>query len=158
MKYLAITLSVVLILSGCAKRETVTHEPTGEENILFEEITEDTTNIGDITFTEVEKEPTEEETSIFEEKEPEVETTTPEKRQGYRVQIKAFKNEISAQKEAERARNFLMQDVYVEYIAPHYKLRVGNFLHRSDAEHYRIQVINKGYKGAFIVETTIVVQ
>ncbi len=155
MKYFVVVLSIILLLPfGCAKRQEVSQEPAWGDEILFEEITEDTTEISDITFTE---EP-EEDISVFEEEQVEAITTEPTARLGFRIQIGAYKNEALVQKEATRARTILNQEVYVDYIMPYYKLRVGNFLTRSDAVSYRVQVLNKGYKGAFIVETNIIVK
>lgn len=154
MKYFITVLLFILLLSfGCAKRQAVT-EAVIVEDILFEEIKEDTTEISEITFTE---EP-EEDISIFEEEELELSATEPKKMLGYRVQISAFKNKTAADQEASRAKLILDKYVYVEYIIPYYKLRVGNFLTKSDATSYLNQVVNKGFKGAFIVETTIIVE
>lgn len=153
MKYLVLlSLFFLLLFSGCAKRQTVTEELTTEE-ILFEEIQGDTTEITDISFTEER----EEETPIFEE-EIIVETKEPKKMLGYRIQIGAFKNKTAAEQEANRARSILDKEVYIDYIIPYYKLRLGNFLSRSDAVSQLNQVLNKGFKGAFIVETTIIVE
>ena len=153
MKYLVLlSLFFLLLISDCAKRQTVGEELTTEE-ILFEEIQEDTTEISDISFTEE----LEEETPIFEE-EIMVETKEPKKMLGYRIQIGAFKNRTAAEQEANRARLILDKEVYIDYIIPYYKLRVGNFLSKSDAVSQLNQVLNKGFKGAFIVETTIIVE
>jgi cell division protein FtsN len=153
MKYLVLlSLFFLLLFSGCAKRQTVSDELTTEE-ILFEEIQEDTTEIADISFTEE----SEEETPIFEE-EIIQETKEPKKMLGYRIQIGAFKNKTAAEQEANRARLILDKEVYIDYIIPYYKLRVGNFLSKSDAVSNLNQVLNKGFKGAFIVETTITVE
>lgn len=146
MKYfITVLLFILLLSSGCAKRQAVTEAVIGED-ILFEEIKEDTTEISEITFTE---EP---------EEELELRATEPKKMLGYRVQISAFKNKTAADQEASRAKLILDKYVYVEYIMPYYKLRVGNFLTKSDATSYINQVVNKGFKGAFIVETTIIVE
>jgi len=151
MKYFVAILSIVLLLPfGCAKRQEVSQEPPSENEITFEEITEDTTELSKITFEEEPKEKPEET--------PGVKTTEVTKIHGFRVQIGAYKNETAAKQEAESARIALSEDVYIEYIIPYYKLRVGNFLAKSDAVSYIRQVINKGYKGAFIVETTIIVE
>lgn len=154
MKYsVMLFLFFLLLFLGCAKRQTVTEEVPTEE-ILFEEIQEDTTEITDISFTEE----GEEEATIFEEEEIMVETKEPQKMLGYRIQIGAFKNKTAAEQEANRARLTLDKEVYIDYIIPYYKLRVGNFLSKSDAVSQLNQVLNKGFKGAFIVETTIIVE
>ena len=152
MKY-SVMLFFLLLFLGCAKRQTVTEEVPTEE-ILFEEIQEDTTEITDISFTEE----GEEEATIFEEEEIMLETKEPQKMLGYRIQIGAFKNKTAAEQEANRARLTLDKEVYIDYIIPYYKLRVGNFLSKSDAVSQLNQVLNKGFKGAFIVETTIIAE
>lgn len=154
MKYtFFVFLFFLLLLFSCARRQSVKEEVATEE-ILFEEIQEDTTEISDISFTNE----AEEEISIFKEEEIKAETKELKKMLGYRIQIGAFKNKTAADQEAKRARLTLDKEVYIEYILPYYKLRVGNFLSNSDARSYLNQVLNKGFKGAFIVETTIIVE
>ena len=74
---------------------------------------------------------------------------------GYRIQIFQTEN-------AEEARNFqkdallhLDIDVYLTYDNPYYKVRVGNFETRFEAEEFLATLENKGYKGAWIVRTLI---
>lgn len=166
MKNLTVMLVIALLFSfGCAKQQSVREEPL-EEDIIFEEFSE-TTEIPEITFTEEtkttpsteEKKITEKETSIFEEKEPttkEVPKTT--KKHGFRVQIGAYNTKASAEKIANRARTILKERVYIEYIMPYYKVRVGNFINRASADHCKVNLRRRGYRGAFIVETEIITE
>jgi hypothetical protein len=74
---------------------------------------------------------------------------------GFRVQIFASSTETNASKVANDARTVFNEDVYVGYIAPYYKVRVGDCLTRQDAEMLKNRALNKGYRGAFVVETMI---
>lgn len=83
------------------------------------------------------------------------EELTPAPKMGYRVQIGAFTYEEGANKVKMRAESELNQKVYVDFIEGMYKVRVGDFLTREDAEAYRDKLISMGYNGAFLVETEI---
>ncbi len=79
----------------------------------------------------------------------------PEKVFGYRVQIFATLKKENAQRVADEARKVLSKPVYIEYIPPFYKVRVGNFKSRDDAEEYKEYLRANGYPDAFVVETEI---
>jgi cell division septation protein DedD len=74
---------------------------------------------------------------------------------GYRVQIFAFESLERAEAAAQEARVKLDLPVYVEYVPPYYKVRVGDFLIREEAEAVRDRLRISGYRDAFIVETLI---
>ncbi len=105
----------------------------------------------------------EEPTIVFEEVPPaetKPEVTQPSEEKpaqvyGYRVQIMAALKEENANRMAEEARSKLDKPVYIEYIPPYYKVRVGDFLSREEAERYRDKLKALGYYDAFIVETLI---
>lgn len=82
----------------------------------------------------------------------------PEKIIGYRVQIFATLKKEKAQYIADQARKVLSKPVYVEYVPPFYKVRVGDFRNREDAEEYRDYLRANGYPDAFVVETEIKVR
>ncbi len=82
-------------------------------------------------------------------------TTQPTKVFGFRIQIFASSTEQNALKVADDAKSVFTEKVYVEYVAPYYKVRVGNCLTREDAEALRGKAVKQGYQGAFIVETII---
>lgn len=79
----------------------------------------------------------------------------PEKVFGYRVQIFATLKKENAQRVAREARKVLSKPVYIEYIPPFYKVRVGDFKSRDDAEEYKEYLRANGYPDAFVVETEI---
>lgn len=73
---------------------------------------------------------------------------------GFRVQIFASSTEQNANRIAGDARD-TFGDAYVEFVAPYYKVRVGNCLTREEAESLKSKALNMGYRGAFVVETRI---
>ncbi len=94
---------------------------------------------------------------------------------GYRVQLitvtqkenaekfgKDFKekwNEAALDKENDDAYHYREEiPVYIEFYDPYWKLRVGNFKSRSDAQYALKYIKLLGYKDAWIVPTTILVK
>lgn len=84
-----------------------------------------------------------------------MQTQEPEKTFGYRVQIFATLKKENAQRVANEAKKILSKPVYIEYIPPFYKVRVGDFKSRDDAEEYKEYLRANGYPDAFVVETEI---
>jgi len=78
--------------------------------------------------------------------------------QAYRVQIATTKLFGEARKAARIAREIFDRPVFVDYEVPYYKIRVGNFNSRDDAERYRRQVRGAGYGNAWVVAVTIDIQ
>lgn len=74
---------------------------------------------------------------------------------GFRVQIFASSTQKNASKVADDARANFAQSIYVEYVAPYYKVRVGDCLTRAEAEVIKKKAQQLGYRGSFIVETMI---
>ena len=74
---------------------------------------------------------------------------------GFRVQIFASSTQNNADRVAADARSGFDGRVYVDYIAPYYKVRVGDCLTREDAEIMKNKARTLGYRGAFIIETMI---
>ena len=76
---------------------------------------------------------------------------------GYRIQIEIFdiENKSSAYKMAEKARKELNMNVYIEFVTPFYRVRVGDFTERADAEKAVKILQDKSYKDALLVRTRI---
>ncbi len=74
---------------------------------------------------------------------------------GWRVQISAFSNLVDADARARAARSRFTEPVYVEYEPPFYKVRVGDFLTRAEAESMATRARAEGYEGAWVVETLV---
>lgn len=64
---------------------------------------------------------------------------------GWRVQIYSSNNQLVAKQEAEalkeRLADELKEPVYVNFIQPFWKVRVGNFLTVDEAKAYREQIV-----------------
>jgi hypothetical protein len=74
---------------------------------------------------------------------------------GFRVQIFASSTQDNASRIASDARPSFDEEVYVEHVAPYYKVRIGDFLTRSEADVLKNKAIQLGFRGAFVVETMI---
>ena len=75
--------------------------------------------------------------------------------EGYRIQI--FESTVSsiARTEAKRFQNILGDSVYIDFEAPLYKLRIGNFVERKKAERAIDSIKRLGAKDSWIVRTKI---
>ncbi len=74
---------------------------------------------------------------------------------GYRVQILQTQDAEEARTVQSDAIVELDAEVYPIFDSPYYKVRVGDFLIRAEAEELLQRVIAKGYKSAWIVRTKI---
>ncbi len=75
---------------------------------------------------------------------------------GYRIQIAALSNQDEAMDIRKEAMlKFANQEVYLIFDPPYYKIRVGDFLTRYDAEKLQKEAIKMGYKDAWIVRTKV---
>ena len=75
--------------------------------------------------------------------------------EGYRIQI--FESTVSsiARAEAKRFQNILGDSVYIDFEAPLYKLRIGNFVERKKAERAIESIERLGAKDAWIIRAKI---
>jgi cell division septation protein DedD len=73
----------------------------------------------------------------------------------YRVQIGIFEERQSAERRAEEARLKVDQKVYVEFEPPFYRVRVGDFITRKEAEEYVRILQDYGFRGSFWVMKNI---
>lgn len=74
---------------------------------------------------------------------------------GFRIQIFASSTEKNASRVADDARTSFTQNVYVQYGTPYYKVRIGDFLTKEEAQIVKHQALQLGYRGTFVVETMI---
>ena len=73
---------------------------------------------------------------------------------GFRVQIFSSSTLDSAENAQMQARVQLARnDVFIDFEPPYFKVRVGNFQTRNNAEKLLEEVTKKGYETAFIVQT-----
>jgi cell division septation protein DedD len=72
------------------------------------------------------------------------------------VQLNAFPAMASAEAAAAKARQHFTESVYVEYQAPYYKVRLGDFLTKDDARHMVNRAKAENYAQAWVVEDLVV--
>ncbi len=75
---------------------------------------------------------------------------------GYRVQVFAARDRNVASDAVRRLREQRVSDpIYMEWVDPWYKVRVGDFTDRASAERLRTRLVELGFPEAWIVRTTI---
>ena len=74
---------------------------------------------------------------------------------GYRVQITISQNEKELQEIQKEIEKVLNEKSYIIFELPNYKLRVGNFLNRKEAENFQKKIVRLGYRKAWVVPTII---
>ena len=74
---------------------------------------------------------------------------------GYRVQIVISQNEQELQDVKIEIQKSIDEQTYIIFELPNYKLRVGNFLNRKEAENFQKKIVRLGYRTAWVVPTMI---
>ena len=75
---------------------------------------------------------------------------------GYRVQIFSASSQQAAEQAQTKARDLLgREDIYIEFEPPFFKVRVGNFRKRKEAEEFIKVVKQQGYDTPFSVQMQI---
>ena len=74
---------------------------------------------------------------------------------GYRVQIVTSQNEQELQDVKIEIEKSIDEQTYIIFELPNYKLRVGNFLNRKEAENFQKKIVRLGYRTAWVVPTMI---
>ena len=74
---------------------------------------------------------------------------------GYRVQIVISQNEQELQDVKIEIEKSIDEQTYIIFELPNYKLRVGNFLNRKEAENFQKKIVRLGYSTAWVVPTMI---
>ena len=74
---------------------------------------------------------------------------------GYRVQIVISQNEEELQNLENEIQKSINEKIYIIFELPNYKLRVGNFLNRKEAENFQKKIVRLGYRTAWVVPTMI---
>ena len=78
--------------------------------------------------------------------------------EGYRVQILATRYFEYADSIAISISNKITDSVYVEFETPNYKVRAGDFVNRASAEFLQQELLDMGYKSAWILRSRITAQ
>lgn len=77
---------------------------------------------------------------------------------GYRVQLLSMKDLTNANRAKEIARETLSDlqlNFYLEFDAPYYKVRMGDFKTKAEAEPYKDEARRRGYPKAWIVRSKV---
>jgi len=74
---------------------------------------------------------------------------------GYRVQIFISQNKEELQNLEIEIQKSINEKIYIIFELPNYKLRVGNFLNRKEAENFQKKIVRLGYRTAWVVPTMI---
>lgn len=83
-----------------------------------------------------------------------------EKRQvnGYRIQLASGSSRQTLMEvKARFLRLYPEMESYLEYHAPQFKLRVGNFIYRQEADRF-VEELRKSFSSAFVVPDKILIQ
>ena len=75
--------------------------------------------------------------------------------EGYRVQVLATRYIERADSLAIIMKNTISDSVYVDFEAPNYKVRVGDFIDRASAESLQQDLVQMGYNSAWVLRTRI---
>ena len=75
--------------------------------------------------------------------------------EGYRVQVLATRYIERADSLAAIMKNTISDSVYVDFEAPNYKVRVGDFIDRDSAESLQQDLVQMGYNSAWVLRTRI---
>ena len=75
--------------------------------------------------------------------------------EGYRVQVLATRYFERADSLAIIMKNTIRDSVYVDFEAPNYKVRVGDFIDRDSAESLQQDLVQMGYNSAWILRSRI---
>ena len=75
--------------------------------------------------------------------------------EGQRVQVLATRYFERAESLAVIMKNTVSDSVYVDFEAPNYKVRIGDFIDRDSAESLQQDLVQMGYNSAWILRTRI---
>ena len=75
--------------------------------------------------------------------------------EGYRVQVLATRYFERAESLAVIMKNTVSDSVYVDFEAPNYKVRIGDFIDRDSAELLQQELVKMGYNSAWILRARI---
>ena len=75
--------------------------------------------------------------------------------EGFRVQVLATRDQVNGERLRNKLSESFLENIYIIFESPNYKVRMGNFIDRRDAETLRQSLAKKGYPSAWIIRTRI---
>lgn len=155
MKY-ALMILVLIYLFGCSSSKSVTKQDSYSDDKYDESFDPMTLDDDDIKFPSIK---TNVNTNNTDNTNTKINTQDIQKEvNGFRVQIIATQNlEKATLLEEEAKSKFSMNghNTYLIFEAPLYKLRIGDFTSRDQADELKTQALKYGYREAFIVRTKV---
>ena len=134
---IVLMIAGLIVLGGCAKKKAEDVVKPEESVVIMEE------------------EPIEEEGTLeIVEEEPVTEllpVEEPVMQQEFKVQLFATNDEKKENQVFHDLKGKFGDEVYVEYIAPYYKVRLGHYKTKAEADMARDMAREKGYADAFVV-------
>ncbi len=76
-------------------------------------------------------------------------------RDGYRIQVLTTKIAAEADSLKQELSRVITDSTYITYDVPNYKVRVGDYINRREAEEMQTQIKGLGYRSAWIVRTKV---
>ena len=156
MKYL-ILIIVGLFLVSCSGSKSVTKQETHSDTKYDESFDPKTLDDNDIEFPSI----------VTNTKSNKDSTTTANNSPDAQKEVNGFRVQIIATQDLEKATlleeeaksQFAMggNKTYLVFEAPLYKIRLGDFTSRDQADELKIQALRYGYREAFIVRTKVMV-
>jgi len=77
--------------------------------------------------------------------------------EGYRIQVLALTSMEAARAKKSAIESELQVEVYIDFDKPYYKMYVGNYTNRKDAEKALVMIKESGYPDAWIVKSKVFV-
>ncbi len=77
---------------------------------------------------------------------------------GFRVQLIATDSEVDARECEQKALLDFKNNVYLIFDPPNYKVRIGDFQDRAQANEFKERAIRMGYVNAWVVQSRVLVQ
>ena len=74
---------------------------------------------------------------------------------GYRIQVLISQDENELTIIKNKLENSINKKIYIIFELPNYKLRIGNFINRKEAENFQKKIVKLGYRTAWVVPTII---
>jgi septal ring-binding cell division protein DamX len=74
---------------------------------------------------------------------------------GYRIQLLATTSAAEADSFKMEISKLIRNEIYIIFEAPNYKVRIGNFLHRNNAQRALDEIQAMGFQQAWVVRTRI---
>ncbi|MBN1154283.1 SPOR domain-containing protein [candidate division KSB1 bacterium] len=153
-----VIIILLLFIGGCATTQKVTKEEAESDakmSAIDESFNPAVLEDDEITINRKE---TEESSSNFDMSALDIsdETEKPDKNvPGYRVQICAVADEMKAREIQQDAILKFLENVYLTFDSPYYKVRVGDCITRFEADMLQHSAIEKGFEDAWVVKTTV---